>query len=339
MSLEKDLTTAAEISRKLSGSPVNPIAASLEKNSQSALVANSPQPHGIESSSFGLLAKFRRLGQVLRTLPRAPIHIDNLLAENHKRKIETDQHQRQIDELLNDINHLRAAMGRLSQVPTSSRQGASEQTLSPLWDHYYRAFEDRFRGSETSIQEKQSQYVAQIQSRLSAKALVVDLGCGRGEWLKLLKVQGFQVLGVDSNDAMIKELKGSGVSVIHQNALSWLADQPSESVDMITAFHVVEHLAPNELLQMLAEIARVLKKSGLVLLETPNPENLIVGACNFWTDITHVKPIPPQTLGFMLDFLGFTQLECIRSSPPREGANPQNPLEAPQDYAILSQKR
>lgn len=267
------------------------------------------------------------------------LHTKNLLAENHKLVLATADINQRLLNLAQDIASLKSAAMELTSKNFTGNPKDSSVELSALWDFYYRSFEDRFRGSEAAVREKQSSYISRICPHLSKDAVVVDLGCGRGEWLGLLKAEGFRPIGVDKNTEMLAAARKSGYDLVHADVFDWLAKQPADSVDLISAFHIVEHLTPNELLRMLSEIARVTKKSGWVLIETPNPENVVVGACNFWFDITHVKPIPPLTLGFILEFLGFEQIECIRSSPPFEGANPQNPLEAPQDYAILSRKR
>jgi O-antigen chain-terminating methyltransferase len=266
-------------------------------------------------------------------------HTKNLLAENQKLIQSNSYLTRQVDKLTGDISGMKSFAPQLSESGKPQKAESSDYDLSSLWDFYYRAFEDRFRGSEAAVREKQSSYIGRVKQHLTKNSVIVDLGCGRGEWLRLLTEEGFRPVGVDKNAEMLAAASASGLELINADVFDWLTRQPAESVDMISAFHIVEHLNPNQILRLLSEIARVTRKGGLVLVETPNPENVVVGACNFWFDITHVKPIPPLTLGFIIDFLGFEQIECIRSSPPFEGANPQNPLEAPQDYAIFAKKR
>ena len=168
---------------------------------------------------------------------------------------------------------------------------------------------------------------------------MVDLGCGRGEWLKLLGDKGFDVIGVDSNEAMLRQAAVLGITTIQSDIFSWLSGQVDASVDLISAFHVIEHLTAPQLLQLTAESVRVLRPGGLIILETPNPENVQVGACNFWTDITHQKPIPPLTLGFLLDFMGLEQIDCIRSGDAESPNEALKGLFAPPDYAIISRKK
>jgi SAM-dependent methyltransferase len=358
MSIEQELATTAEVARRKSNIPHNSVAQELERG----CLKHGTEARSISGAGTGSLVS--RISGRLRTLLHIKRHIlptiynvqnllvdvNNLLAENSLRSIEivaaSAEAAKQADEIIGlrgSILHLtqqvsQKASGATTNSSTSSSNN-SDTPLSPLWDRYYRAFEDRFRGTESAIIAKQSNYISTIRPLLPKPAFAVDIGCGRCEWLKILAAEGLQVLGIDMNLAMIAEAKAAGINAVHSDALSWLGKQASASVDLITSFHVVEHLTPNDLLHILAEVARVLKKNGLVLIETPNPENIIVGACNFWTDITHKRPIPPPTLAFILEFLGLDQVECIRSGIPFAGADPQNPLEAPQDYAIIAKKR
>ena len=176
----------------------------------------------------------------------------------------------------------------------------------------------------------------------------MDLGCGRGEWLKALKNSNIAAKGIDQNKIMIEECLDSGLDVVEHDVIEYLNLLEPESIGAITGFHIVEHLPFSALMQLLDESLRVLKSGGIAIFETPNPENLMVGSCNFYTDPTHRNPIPPHTLSFMLTQRGFIETTVLRLSSPetipeRLNVSPelQEILESyykEQDYAIIAKK-
>src|SRR5947209_5805211 len=146
------------------------------------------------------------------------------------------------------------------------------------FEEEYKKFEDRFRGSSALIKQRLSIYLPlanglKLQHRAARKAL--DIGSGRGEWLSLLSAEGWDVTGVEPND--IANANSDLANVVRSDALDYLAGCESQSCALVTAFHVVEHVRIDYLLKMLREIRRVIVPGGLIILETPNPENLTVG--------------------------------------------------------------
>jgi SAM-dependent methyltransferase len=211
---------------------------------------------------------------------------------------------------------------------------------------FYRAFEDRYRGARETIKERLRAYAPFTAPLLQAggPALALDLGCGRGEWLELLGEQGFSAQGVDLDDGMLAACRERGLAARHQDALAALREQPEGSLALVSAFHLVEHL-PFELVQdLIAESLRALRPGGLLIMETPNPENLSVGATSFYRDPTHIRPLPPDLLGFAADHAGFGRQRIVRLQEEAqlhtdaplgvinvlEGVSP--------DYAVVAQK-
>ena len=143
---------------------------------------------------------------------------------------------------------------------------------------------------------------------LDAGSKILDLGSGRGDWLRLLSKEGFNPVGVEVNKVFAERTREQGFEVIHSEMMVHLARQPDDSLDLITAFHLIEHMNADKLIRLLDEIKRTLKPGGRVFLETPSPENLVVAACNFYADPTHHKPVNPHTLVFILKTMGFTDL-------------------------------
>jgi O-antigen chain-terminating methyltransferase len=179
---------------------------------------------------------------------------------------------------------------------------------------FYRAFEDRYRGARAVIKDRLRAYqpfVAPL-AALQQPPAALDLGCGRGEWLELLGEQGFRARGVDLDDGMLAACRERGLDVELGDAIAALRALPERSLALVSAFHLVEHI-PFELLQTLvAEARRVLLPGGLLILETPNPENLVVGASSFYLDPTHLRPLPPQLLAFVTEFGGFGRHKVVR---------------------------
>jgi SAM-dependent methyltransferase len=183
-----------------------------------------------------------------------------------------------------------------------------------MTDDFYRAFEDRYRGSRELIKSRLRVYLPFVEplKALYADATAIDLGCGRGEWLELMGETGFNARGVDLDDGMLAACVERGLSAERGDAIAYLRALPDASVAVVSAFHVVEHIPFEELQQLVQEALRVLKPAGLLILETPNPENLSVGASKFYYDPTHEKPIPPALLSFLPDHYGFARTKVLR---------------------------
>ena len=220
-----------------------------------------------------------------------------------------------------------------------------------MQDAFYLRLEERFRGSELQISERLHQYLPLLESMQSqsleqgTKASALDLGCGRGEWLSLLAQQQWQVAGIDLNASMVERCQQQGFDAFQQDALTCLKGLPDQSLHLISGFHIAEHIAFDELLEIIREAYRVLLPMGVLLLETPNPENLAVGAHTFYMDPSHRHPLPPQLLQFAAQEQGFAQVDIRRLNG---AARPENAmafgdhiewfLETNLDYVVLAQR-
>ena len=118
------------------------------------------------------------------------------------------------------------------------------------------------------------------------------MGCGRGEFLKIATELSIDSLGIDNNKEMLAMANKLKLRVEKNDVLKFLTKQGNNSVDILTAFHLVEHFELNQLMKITDEIKRVIAPGGLIILETPIPENIIVSTCNFYMDMTHVRPLP-----------------------------------------------
>jgi len=179
---------------------------------------------------------------------------------------------------------------------------------------FYKNLEDTFRGSSKIVKKRLEVYVPFLRELPSytSSNLVVDLGCGRGEWLCLAQRENVTAKGTDINDAMLNEAILRGLDVENCDAITFLRAQEEESVGLITAFHLVEHLPFPDLLELLVGSYRCLAPGGIIILETPNPENLSVAVLGFNLDPTHMKPLPPALLAFAVEQCGFERTKILR---------------------------
>ena len=181
-------------------------------------------------------------------------------------------------------------------------------------DKFYKSFEDKFRGQRSEIKKRLLAYepFLQILKQQDEKPAAVDLGCGRGEWLEILKQNGFAARGCDVSEEMIKECEKNALEAKKQGAIEFLSELEDSSLALVSAFQLVEHLEFSELCELIKQARRVLKDGGILILETPNPENLRVATLNFYLDATHVKPIPPMLLEYLCEFEGFNNTFMMR---------------------------
>lgn len=213
-------------------------------------------------------------------------------------------------------------------------------------EKFYRAFEDRFRGSREMILLRLDVYLEFLRplAALFEKPSAVDLGCGRGEFLEVLISAGFEAKGADLDTGMLQACEELGLPAEKCDALAFLAALPDASQAVVSAFHLVEHLQFEELQTLVAEAHRVLKPGGLMILETPNPENIVVASTTFYLDPTHQKPIPAALLAFVAEYNGFSRIVTVRLQEDsrlkvKERLSLQDILAGTSpDYAIVAQK-
>lgn len=275
--------------------------------------------------------------------------------------------------LTTHLDHLRAlAPGTERDGVLAQAAEAGEEARKVREEGFYVALEARFRGSRALIRERQSIYlpfVEQARSRVemypprpivksfSEKAAavvpaangVIDLGCGRGEWIELLKDNKISVLGVDQNRYFLRTCRERGCEVVESDLMEFLRAAPSESVAAITSFHVIEHLPLPVFEEMIGHVFRVLRRGGVAIFETPNPNNLISGSVNFLLDPTHLRPVHPELARLMFEMGGFAtvRLEYLQPCDPSSRVEDKNDKLAerfnhffygPQDYAVIGVK-
>ena len=182
-------------------------------------------------------------------------------------------------------------------------------------DFLYRRLEDGLRGSEAEVREAMRPYV----ERARALQPVLDVGCGRGEFLAICRERKIEARGFDTNERSVADLRQRGFDVTLSAIPECFAGMPDGSAGSILAAHVVEHLPVEALFALFAESARVLRSGGVLMIETPNAESLLVSASEFWRDPTHLAPRHPAALVLLAREYGFDLEEVVAVHPLPEG--------------------
>jgi SAM-dependent methyltransferase len=192
----------------------------------------------------------------------------------------------------------------------------------------YLGFEDQFRGSEEEIRRRQRDYVTYF----AGTSDVLDIGCGRGEFLELLKQDGITARGLDLNPEMVEVCRERGLDVTNADARSYLRGLPDASLGGIIALQVIEHLEPSYLAETLALAYDKLRPGARMVLETINPACWVAFFESFIRDLTHQKPIHPETLQYLLQANGFANVEIVYRAPIAEGGKLRRVTPRPEHY-------
>lgn len=236
-------------------------------------------------------------------------------------------------ELAEEVDRLRAEASRAvdelsrragvqeSRLTLAEASGASARgpgqppvarsTAAAIPPGVYALFEERFRGSPAAIAEAQRFYLDFLKD---LPGPVLDVGCGRGEFLRLLGSAGIRAGGIESNPITAAACRAAGLDVEEGDALELLAARPSGALGAVTAFQVVEHWPPEEIFRFLQEARRVLAPGSVLVAETINPDS-IWALRAFYLDPTHVRPVPAEALRFLAEAAGFTDLRVEFRSP------------------------
>jgi SAM-dependent methyltransferase len=228
---------------------------------------------------------------------------------------------------------------------------ASPDEARPLMETFYFLLEERYRGSKKDIQKTTEYYLPDLKKakeRVGEDKPVLDIGCGRGEFVDLMRQNNFDAVGIDFNNTQLDLARAKGLPVIHGDARIHLNKQEENSLLAITGIHIVEHIPFPDLLRLCEAAYRALAPGGIVIFETPNPKNLIVGAHTFHFDPTHIKPLPMEVMELVLETVGFSKISKrpLHPSPTlkemvenqRVDLHIAELLFGAQDYAIIGQK-
>ena len=271
---------------------------------------------------------------------------------------EVDTDGRDVDSFRASVNLLLAeARARLQQPPDPEAVRhlveRVEQRLSPL----YAEFEQAFRGSRDEIMARQADYLDDVLPLRATGLPVLDVGCGRAEWLELLGRHGIPAYGLDANESFVELGRLRGLDVRAGDWSAHLQGLPQGSLAGVTAFHFVEHVDLDAAVDLVDGALRALVPGGVLILETPNPTSLVVGAASFYVDPTHRRPVHPHFLKFLATARGFVDAEIrfFRPADDRALAVPKvdgdtdgslqrmvedlnGLLFGPQDFAVVARK-
>jgi len=214
-----------------------------------------------------------------------------------------------VEALSEEVRALREGLAAGPPPPEAARAAGRAAD-----DAVYTAFENRFRGSREELRARQRGYV----ELLRAHAPVVDLGCGRGELLELLREAGTGARGVESNASAVAECRAKGLDVVPGDLVGFLEQQGAGSLGAVFAAQVAEHLEPARLQALMAAAHRALRKGGLLVLETVNASSALAFFDVYVRDLTHVRPLHPETLRFMAAAAGFSDARIELRSPVSE---------------------
>ncbi|MCP5108277.1 MAG: methyltransferase domain-containing protein, partial [bacterium] len=218
-----------------------------------------------------------------------------------------------IKTLLTNFTSLEKSLERLTEsienkTPAKPPTPAEQETVQGLKEikeqlspYQYSDFEQRFRGDEEAVKEKLSHYLPIF----SAADHILDIGCGRGEFLELLRREGKEAEGIDISLSMLRAAEEKGLKCRKDDALEYLRQKEDESLGGIFSAQVIEHLEPDYLRDVVLECFRVLKKGSPVVLETVNPLSLFALSNIYFLDVTHRKPLHPEYMRYLLESSGF----------------------------------
>jgi len=257
-------------------------------------------------------------------------HNDALFARADQK---LDRYRREVRDLLGSLG---AALAHLESAPPAETREILGRSVE---EHGYLELERRYRGTEEEILDRISVYLPWLKT-IPAGAPVLDLGCGRGESLALLRDQGIPGRGVDSSARMVALCRERGLDATEGDLFGTLAGLEEGSLGGVVSFHVIEHLPAGSLDRLVRLAYRALKPGGILILETPSPLSLIVAARNFWLDPTHVRPVHPESLKLMYELASFDPVERLdlRPFPDRERLPEIDLAKVPEEQKQLADK-
>jgi len=364
--LETQLATGA-------GSRVDALEQAMTKNAQriDALESLPLQPR-VDALELAMTTNAQRI-DTLETFPLAP-RIDALehaMTLNASRLDRLDAldaagHVDKLDRSLSDVREhmLRAdaairadlsaqqvfLMSRALPQESGQAEAVSLSAGIPrAYDSLFLELADRFRGDAATVSSRHRQYLDVIAEAdvIDQEHPLVDVGSGRGEWLLMLRENNVPSEGIEQSELLVARAHEDGLRVTSGDAIVSLRGYADASLGAITAFHIVEHLAFEDLIAFLDESLRTLRPNGLLIIETPNPANLVVGACNFWLDPTHIRPIPDALAKFLIEHRGFDEVKVFELTANRAAGVPEHDetdrrlndfMYGSQEYAIVARR-
>ncbi|MGC8842054.1 MAG: class I SAM-dependent methyltransferase [Candidatus Sumerlaeaceae bacterium] len=288
----------------------------------------SEQPVALKTEVDSLKAFLTALERRLETLEARASHWQTIIDNWHEYSLHHEQLRRHVEQTLNEVCDELTALKQLAcdtavqrkvdlgRARAEANEGlaSAPAPLSPTFS--FLEFERALRGSEIQITQEQARYLPWF---ADAAAPVLDLGCGRGEFLELLREHGIPASGVDRDPDMVRHCRAKGLAVEEGTLIDYLSHVPDESLGGIFMGQVVEHLDQATVLELPPLLWRKLVPGGAVVIETVNPMCLSTFAGAMYADPTHVRPLHPKGLEFLMTSAGFVEATLILSAPVPEG--------------------
>jgi SAM-dependent methyltransferase len=268
----------------------------------------------VERHLEALLARERRNDTAVRALAaqheelRSALSVVQQAAHNLKREIEKVSAVNSKSQIPNPKSQTEPPTDPRSRTPDPNGVGSQFDDLD---SHKYVGFEDQFRGSPDDIRRRVEDYLPVFENAGD----VLDVGCGRGEFLELLRDHGVRAQGIDINPAMVEVCRGKGLQAETGDALAYLGGLPDGSLGGLFAAQVVEHLEPRYLMRLLDAAFDKLRPGAPIVLETINPACWFAFFESYIRDLTHVRPVHPDTLTYLLVATGFQRVEIRYRAP------------------------
>jgi O-antigen chain-terminating methyltransferase len=261
-------------------------------------------------------ARLERIQENVDAALQSLARLDQELAQQIKTSV---QHLEQ--QLLQQDLHLKMLIaerqGRFQQEATTQTSERVGAVMRHIYDPLFVDHARSFRGGRADIKNRLSVYLpyAHEAFTVTAGAPALDLGCGRGEWLEMLRAAGITATGIDLNRELVKGCRELGLEASEAELPGSLSLFPDESYSIISAIHLLEHMSFEDILEVIDQSIRILKPGGIVIFETPDPKNLFVASNNFYLDPTHRQPLPSEFLSFVVEARGFCDPTVIPLSP------------------------
>lgn len=286
----------------------------------------------------------RNINAMLNGYENVIVNLQNLNSETAKLKSDNDRMHFIINQLKKN--------GAPTAAPLPVSKEESKTEISVPSDNYYSIdyfdFENHFRGSREQIKERQSEYLSYFEKCKN----VIDIGCGRGEFLELMLEHDIPAVGVDIYEPFVEYCREKGFDAVLMDGTDYL--RKCAGCDGIFAGQVIEHLSIQQIIALIDTAFEKLSDGGVLILETPNPCSLSIYVNAFYLDPSHIKPVHPETMRYLLKNAGFRNIDVVYTQssmpgitiPKLKGEDEfnlsmetvQNMLFASQDYAIIARK-
>ena len=246
---------------------------------------------------------------------------DFLCDETRQQKLAVDTLSQRTQEQFEKLQQeLQTSLEQLKQQTTAVQNKVEILEKSQEQDDIYQTidyfkFQEYMRGSYSEIKAHQQEYV----NYFAKCTNVIDLGCGRGEFLTVLKEHGIKATGIDSYKKSVDYCRTRGLQVVQRDAIEYLREQKAESIDGVFAAQLIEHIPTKALLELCKESYRVMKPESYIVLETPNPMCLSVYMNSFYLDPSHKNPVHPHLMEYLMKECGFHDVHVVFTEASKVG--------------------